>query len=147
MIPFIDFPNSITCIDKDGNKNDFRFNLAETKDEYDRRKWVFKIIPAIEDVDDWFEFSIVKINDATGKVSAMNNNREKKYMAKGIPNKMIEETAEVLMLQIISSTNNESFKLLYTEWRSLDAEKVWKRMVKEGRAEYDLRTDTFTFIG
>jgi hypothetical protein len=143
----MEFPNNIICVDMEGKENQFRYNREEVHDEFGRRKWIYRIIPGAIDAIDWFEFSVVKIDDQRGKISDMNTYGDKRYKMKGIPDKMIEEAARTLKLQIISSTNNPAFKVLYTEWRSPDADKVWQRLVSRGIANYDSRTDIFTFLG
>lgn len=146
MLPLLEFPHHITCIDKDGVDNKFVYNIEETRDDLGRQKWVFRVVPPEDTAADWFEFAVVKIDKERGKIFSMDNNGEGRYKAKGIPDKMLNEAAYKLDLDIISSTNNPNFKLLYGEQRTPDADKVWKRQAKNGIAEYDERTDMYTYV-
>ena len=138
----MNFDATITCTDKDGIENKFLYNLQKSDFE---EKWTFKIIPSEIEVDDWFEFSIQKTIDNKGKVIQMKHQNMQEYVAKGIPDKMIEESSKVLNLEIISSTNIESAKSFGTEWRTGEATKVWKRLMALGKAKHDSETDIYTF--
>ena len=136
--------NEIICIDKDGNENKYLYNL-----EIDggQEEWLFMIKPLNIEVDDFFEFTVRKINENNGKVIQMTNHLKMIYSAKGIPEKMIEESSKVLNLEITSSTNIESKKSFANECRSGQATKVWERLSDKGKAKYNLEIDTYFYTG
>ncbi|GHB54648.1 hypothetical protein [Persicitalea jodogahamensis] len=141
----MEFIAEIACIGRGEEINYFKY-ARETSKENGNIKWIFKIKPSDLDETDWFEFSITKINETMGKVTTMLHNYLEVYVAKGIPEKMIEEASQVLNLRIISSSNNPKFKSFGNESRSSGADKVWKRLVEQGKATYDSTTDTYEFL-
>lgn len=141
----MEFNKEVVCIDKNGLTNTFKYSL-ETSEENGNPKWVFRIMPEDLEAIDWFEFSITKVNDSIGKVTAMAHNNLPVYIAKGIPDKMIEEAHQVLNLEITSSSNKPSAKSFENEWRAPDADKVWNRLIKQGKAVYDLSIDTYKLL-
>ena len=141
----MNFDTEIICKDKNEIENRFLYNL-EDKCDFEQ-KWIFRIIPAEIEVDNWFEFTITKTSNNKGKVTQMKHQNMPEYVAKGIPEKMIEESSAVLQLEIISSTNIESAKSFDTEWRTPQATKVWERLVALGKASHNSATDIYTYSG
>lgn len=144
----MDYNYQMECVDRDGNINKFKYSIEQTIEysyDNDFEKFIFRVMPADFNTDDWFEFSIVKINNATGKVSTMKNNRVPELSGKGITEKLIELAASQFGLTIISSSNNPLHKKLETEWRSIDANKVWDRLQAQNKATYDTELDIYTY--
>lgn len=138
------FDNDIICIGKDGIRTVFRYEIqVSSKDGF--AVFLFRIVPENLVFVDWFEFSVTKIDATTGKITSMAHNYVPEYMAKGIPEKMIEEASNILNLEIISSSNKAAHKILGAEWRSIDGGKPWKRLVNQGKATYDTECDIFFF--
>src|SRR5690348_11566195 len=140
----MDFNYDIECIDRYGQANNFKYSIEKSQ-ENDFEKLIFRVVPANLNTDDWFEFSIVKIDDTTGKISSMNNNSIPELSGKGIPDKLIELIALKFNLKIISSSNKPSSQKLDTEWRTIDANKVWDRLIKQNKALYDSDLDIYTY--
>lgn len=141
----MEFTTEIICIDKNGNENTFKYSLEESE-ENGKKKWVFRVVPHNLIVQDWFEFSVTEVDENTGKITSMNNRKMTEYIAKGIPEKLIEEANSVLNLTINSSSNTEEFKAFPNEWRSESATKVWERLLNRGEAEYDQQRDIYTSL-
>ena len=140
------FENIIECIGRDNLETTFRYSLEESElNQY--KKWIFRIVPENLEFQDWFEFSVLELSeiDRIGKVITMNANRRSEYLSKGIPDKMIEVSSQVLGLNIISSTNKEEYKFTENEFRTEEASKVWDRLVKKGCASYDLENDVYKY--
>lgn len=138
------FDHEITCIDRDGNPNQFKYSL-EKSERGGMVEWTFRVMPFDSAVNDWFEFVVTVISSTVGKVTMMTNNNMAEYKGKGIPEKMIEEAAHVLKLTIISSTNKSVKKLPPSEFRTIAATKVWERLREKGQALYDEEEDIYTF--
>lgn len=141
----MDFNHSMICVDKSGKANEFKYTI-EFSDEDDFQKISYRVISADINTDDWFAFSLVRINDSTGKIYAMNNNNVPELTRKGIPEKLIEITTIQFNSTIISSSNNPKSKQLDTEWRTVAANKVWDRLVADNKAKYDSQLNLYTYL-
>lgn len=141
----MNFNHSMTCVDKNGNKNEFKYSF-EVGEEEGFQKISYQVVPAEINIDDWFEFSLIRINETTAKIYAMNNNSIPELSGKGIPEKLIEIAASQFNSTIISSSNNPKSKHLETEWRSISANKVWDRLVANNKAKYDSHLDVYTYL-
>lgn len=140
----MDFNHSMICVDKSGKATEFNYSI-DFSEEDDFEKIIYRVIPADINTDDWFEFSLVRIDDSTGKIFAMNNNNVPELTGKGIPEKLIEIAAAQFNSTIISSSNNPKSKLLDTEWRTVAATKVWERLVAKDKAKYDSQLDLYSY--
>ncbi len=138
--------SEIICIDRNGSENRFKYSIEKTT-EKGNNTWFFRIQPVDIIVDEDFEFEITQIGENIGKVTQMFHHFKEEYIAKGVPEKMIEEANRILNLNIISSTNKEESKLLSTEWRTTEAEKVWIRLYAQGKAKYDPNSEIYELIG
>jgi hypothetical protein len=139
------FDNEIICTDKNGLQNQFKYSIDESEDS-GKVKWIFRVMPFDLNATDWFEFAITVIDPTLGKVTVMDNRNMVQYRGKGITEKMIEVSANVLGLTIISSTNNPQYKSLSTEWRTPAADVIWNRLLAQARATYNEEDDIYTFI-
>ena len=142
----MEFETIIECIANDGTQNEFRYSLEESE-EQGKAKWIFRIMPFDLKARDWYEFAVAIIDDNTGKVVVMDNRNMEEYRGKGITEKMIAESNRVLGVTIISSSKNQKFKTLSTEWRSDPASIIWERLKAKGEAGHDEQTDIYTFTG
>lgn len=145
MVNKMGFETIILCTDRNGIQNHFRYSIAESE-ENGNVKWIFRIMPFDLNAMDWFEFAITAVNDRIGKVTVMDNRNMVHYRGKGITEKMIEESANVLGLIIISSTNNPQRKSFSTEWRTPAADVIWERLRVQGLANYNEESDIYTYI-
>ena len=135
----------ITCIDKDGYKNNFLYSL-EIEKINDYNQWKFSVIPDDGLCSDFFFFSGETISDEKIKITMMNNHNQEIYSGKGIPERLIEELHIITGKDIVSSSNNPHKKVLEEEYRTPPATKVWQRLVNINRASYNTEDDLFTFI-
>lgn len=140
----MDFESIIECVANDGTLNQFRYSVEESE-EQGKVKWGFKVMPFDLNAIDWYEFSVAKIDDKTGKVVVMDNRNMTEYKGKGITEKMIAIANDILGIKIISSTNNPKFKSLNPEWRTDAATIIWQRLIEKGAAEYDEEKDIYTY--
>jgi hypothetical protein len=135
---------NIDCKGKDGTIVTFEYE-SEQKDFLDGTEWVFRIYPLDKRMPDFFEFCITRIDEKTGKVTMMHHHNQSEYRAKGIPERMIEEAHKVLKLQIISSTNSKTHKVLVNEYITESAKKVWERLVDRGKAFFDNQRKVYIY--
>ena len=145
----------IKCFDKDNTVKYFVYSVEkgeppeyeDREEEKEYQKWSFKVMmPNNTNDSQWFDFEVTEVDDNIGKVTVMNHNNYSNFKGKGIPDKMIEEASGLLEKTIISSSNNANFKLSETEFRSLDATKVWERLVTQGKARYNEDEDIYEFL-
>jgi len=118
----------IECVGKDGMIRTFKYKVEEHPFR-ENREWIFRIYPISGYAADFFEFCVTEIDNNTVKVTMMHHNNQPEYIAKGIPERMIEEAHNVLKRRIISSTNSENHKILPNEYITISAVKVWKRLI------------------
>ena len=137
----MEFKNEITCVGKDGQERIFKYHLKESE-ENGKKKWIFMVVPENLQFYDWFEFSVLDINDNNGKVVMMKHNNRPEYIAMGIPERLIEESHIQLKLTIKSSSNKSNAG----EYRTQPADKVWERLVEKGIAEYNEEADEYTYF-
>ena len=139
----IEYNEQFSCSGIDGIENNFFYNLENS--EFDNTEWIFRIIA--EDIlnDNPFLFSVKEFDEGNAKVIMMNHHNNVDYIAKGIPEKIIEISAIKLNKSIHSSSNIAEYKIFDGEFRSLSADKVWERLVNKNLAIYNTQTDIFTY--
>ncbi len=142
----MNFDKEIICVDKDGVEHIFKYSLNESEED-GNTKYIFHVMPKDLNAKDWFEFAITMIDDKKGKITVMNNRSMSEYVGKGIPDKLIEEASCVLSISISSSSNNARYKNFDPEWRTSDADKVWRRLISKNKASYDKNKDTYYYNG
>lgn len=133
---------SITCIDKDGQPNNFKCCYEKDYIDY-LETWKFTIFPENEIYADFFFLSAQETSDHFMKITMMNNHNQACYSAKGIPEKIIETLQNLSGKTIISSSNNPVYQSFNEEYRTPPATKVWERMKLKGMASYDEQKDTY----
>lgn len=134
----------IECITKDGSIETFQYE-SEKQICLGRNDWIFRVHPIGGKVFDFFEFSVTQIDENIGKVTMMSHNSQPELIAKGIPERMIEEAYKILELEIISSTTSANHKILENEYITESAVKVWKRLVKRGNAYFDSENKVYRY--
>lgn len=140
------YGGALTCVGQDKIERTFyyyRFSTFSLKTEYGFRVY------ASQDASDreFFEFTVVEEEDDSLKITMMQNNRDPRYTAKGIPDSLIPEIAKVMGRQIRSSSNRAGARTDSNEHRTPAATKVWKRLESKGVARYDLDHDIYYFLG
>lgn len=96
----------------------------------------FSIKPNGLDTYQEYQFEVTCIPGDISIVSNMQNNNNPLVSKKGISFMMIEYAYTKFGHNLYSSTNSEEHKLLTSEFRSNDAEKIWLKLSAEGRANY-----------
>lgn len=121
----------IECTDRNGITRKFSY-------EYDYYKledqWHFRVhtIPPLKSLE-FFELVVKPISPDTVQVVVIRHNYIPEYMAKGIPDALLPEVREVLCKRIVSSPGKKQGN----RFRTVDAEKYWKRFYSKGLATYD----------
>jgi len=136
----------ITCIDKDGNSNNFKYVLKHENTE-DGKVWKFSVIPEDDQFIDFYYLTATEINKNKIKITMINHHNQPMYSAKGITEKLIEVLHSISEMNVASSSNNKLFQSFKAEYRTPPATKVWMRLIEQGLAIYDEESDTFNYIG
>jgi hypothetical protein len=138
------YKNEIKCIGKDSVEKVFKYSLRQ-EDEDGYTVLYYNIKTEDLTIIDWFDFTVTIIDNETARVTNMSHHYKDEYIAKGIPDVMIEVVAVQLKCEITSSSNKK--KILPIEWRSPSATKVWGRLASHDKAKYDEDRDVFVFTG
>jgi hypothetical protein len=133
---------TINCLDKNGIPHNFKY-FYEVENDEGMDVWKFMVIPESEIYEDFFFFSAKETVDNCLKVTMINNHNQIEYSAKGIPERIIQELRNLSNKVIISSSNNPLYKSFDGEFRTPPADKFWNRLVTQGKASYDIETDTY----
>jgi hypothetical protein len=132
----------IECIGRNGKEEKFLYSVDYNESE---ETWIYRVYSIESSTKEFFEFHVRRINETTGKVVMMIHHNVEAYIAKGIPERMIEEAHTVLNLEIMSSTNSEENKMFENEYITDEAKKVWKRLLDKGKAFWDENDRVFYF--
>jgi hypothetical protein len=68
------------------------------------------------------------------------------YRQQGLPEALMRELAVRSGKRIISSSNCKSAHLLRGEYRTIEADKVWRRLCQSGEAIYDRSVDRYVLV-
>ncbi|MBU0522385.1 MAG: hypothetical protein KKC24_11480 [Gammaproteobacteria bacterium] len=127
----------IICIGRDGQSRNYTYTITKNLQE---DQWCYRFRSAPPPASgEAFEITVSLISDSEVRVIAMYNNGEGEYVAKGIPDVGIPLIASELEKTVCSSPN------LCTDgvFRTLQATKVWQRLVDKGQAIYSETEDVF----
>ena len=133
----------INCITREKIEIDFYY-IYETLFENGRNKHYFKVYSDNIEEEDFAEFEFIEIDKVTLKPIMMEHHYIEKYVAKGIPERIIEVVQNITNKNVISSSNKR--KILDTEYRTESSEKVWERLVQQNKAEYKNENDIYRYI-
>ena len=139
----------LSTLGKDQKNYNFRYTQEDYFDSSnDINKLLFFVYSADEDYDDYFDFKIAPLEHNIIKITDMFLDSKKYLRGRGIPEAMILEMHRLFPNhQIISSSNNDNFKRLIGEWRSLEGSAVWNRLVKNNLAIYNSEEDLYYLNG
>ena len=135
----------IECVDREGIRNNFKYILAKDENSEDRIEWKFSVIPEDEKFADFFYLTAEEINDETLKITMINHHNQDIYIAKGIPEKIIQELSILSEMKVISSSNKSQYQSFESEFRTPSATKVWERIRNFGNATYDSEQDIYSY--
>lgn len=98
---------------------------------------------------DFFELTVIDVDENTLRIDSIEKNTNPALSRKGIPDVLIPEIARVLKKSIISSTSKNLDKPKpigeKPQYRTVSAEKYWKRLQNKGLAQYDSENDIYTY--
>ena len=127
----------LVCHGKDGLDHSFWYEFGP--DEiYPEAKFWFRVHKSKQSKDageDWFDMTVERHDPGSWRITWIGNAGQlPEYSAVGIPDALIPEASRVLNAAICSSSTigNEGT----IEWRTEDAEKMWKRLVVKGLARF-----------
>jgi hypothetical protein len=139
---------------KTAGKNDHHHRFFESKTdsgevcqfeldgpEYRDGKWAYKV--RSPGCSDFFEFRVVPFDEEHVRIDMMTHNDRPEFMKKGIPEYLIPTVAKELNKKILSSIKDG--RPIKDEYRTLNAEKFWKRMVEKKKAIYHDESDRYEF--
>ena len=133
----------ITCIDIYGNEIKANYKIFEVENNYGLRKLEFRTYLPGDKEEVWFDFKIALIDNSIIKVTDMFIGKEEHRM-KGIPEALILEVKRLYNKKVISSSNKKP--IILSEWRRIEADKVWKRLVRLNKAKYDELNDIYELL-
>ncbi len=139
--------SELTCLGKDGVPRTFYYEISYNRHEVDA-EWCLRVHrrnPPQYNGDDWFELHLTPFDERSLRITMIENKRKDWYRAKGISDAIIPEAARVLQKRIVSSSNRVRVK--ENEYRTEDAEKVWRRLVAKGLATYCDSSDRYIYQG
>jgi hypothetical protein len=132
---------NIICIGKDGASRTFYYNCTVSR--LPNLEYHLTIYASSDYSDHEFFEIIAKEKDNTHlKITSIFKNDDALYGAKGIPDSAIPELKVLSGLNICSSS--QEFPTDPNERRTEYATKYWKRLEKNGQAEYDSKSDVYT---
>lgn len=97
----------------------------------------------INNSDEWFDLRLIQFDTDTFLIDWIGHNYKPWYSGMGIPDALIPRACNLLNVTICSSTNSPSHKTSKDKYRTVDAEKMWKRLVEKGLATYDSSKDRY----
>jgi hypothetical protein len=96
---------------------------------------VHKSNPPRMEEENWFTMTLERCKSGLWKITWIGDaDRRTHYAAAGIPDALIPEASRVLRASICSSSNIH--REAPNEWRTPDAETMWKRLMTRGLARY-----------
>lgn len=129
---------SLVCMGHDGLPHIFEYVV---KRDSLSSEWRYRVTtdPAPQS-GEFFELTLVDLEDGTSRVSWMGHHGAEEYRAKGIPEALLQIASTQLRKTIQSSQERGNTGDVR---RSPEATKVWERLVARGLAAYDEKTDVY----
>src|SRR5713226_4991625 len=146
----------VTALGRDQKSRFFPYTLTIETKRYDladpaslRVHWEFRAYDDQQKMTDpdqaGFRSTCVEIDTALVISIEMFADRPA-FREKGLPEAIIAEMAQLTGRVVKSSSNRESRHLLRGEYRTPDADKVWRRLVAAMRATYSTEEDRYTYL-
>ncbi|MHB8521894.1 MAG: hypothetical protein ACYDH9_14190 [Limisphaerales bacterium] len=137
----------MNTVDKRGQRHRFVYGPPEEDvvagDSWDEgaRTFTYRIKTKPED-EEFFDFTVQEEQQARLRVTMMHNHSREEYTSKGVSEAMITTLAEASGKTVTSSSN----KAGPGEYRTVPADKIWKRLVQKGLAQYNSDEDRYYAI-
>jgi hypothetical protein len=133
-------PFPLVTTDRSGRSRSFQVSV-ETDDGDARKIYV----TALEDgVDpkavEGFQMTLKPLPDGRLRIDAITAHTS--HRRAGIPDSLLPELSRRFGKNVVSSSNR--FPASPEEFRSIDAEKMWKRLVQKGIATHDVQQDRYS---
>jgi hypothetical protein len=134
----------LSCMGLDGIVRTFYFDVV-SETSPDGNEWKYQVHlhnpPRMEE-DDFYYAAFRQIGDARVQVVMLSRNKAH-YGGKGITEALFAEVAHRTSLQLVSSTNRKSGS---DEYRTVQATRVWNRLVEAKKATYDAASDHYVLL-
>lgn len=128
----------LTCTDPRGNSSDFEYSVSR---DVRATTWTYRVRPKGADAySNFFELSVVELDASAVRVTMINNHNHPPVSAKGIPDALLPHIARELGRQVQSSPGSGPAGDVY---RTEAATKVWQRLKKNGKADFDEPRDIY----
>ena len=139
---------ALICHGRDGTTKTFWYEW-ERDDIHPDRIIVFhvhKSNPPKMNEENWFEMTLELCGERLWKITHIGDaERRPHFAAAGIPDALIPEASRVLAAAIRSSSNRGAKR--ENEFRTIDADKMWKRLLRKGLARYVAGEDYYVCDG
>lgn len=132
--------SNFDCIGKDGQTRTFTYRMSRSNslDESELSFYVTRVDPP-PTTEDFFELTLREVAPSTFQVVQINHHSQTDYIGAGIPATLLPLVANMLDAQIRSSSNANG----QSEYRTPQADKMWRRLVDAGQATYDAVPDIY----
>lgn len=133
-------PFPLVTTDRPGRSRSFQVSVETDESDADKI-----YVTALEDgVDpktvEGFQMTLKPLPDGRLRIDAITAHPS--HREAGIPDSLLPELSRRLGKDVVSSSNR--FAASPEEFRSIDAEKMWKRLVGKGLATYDEQQDRYS---
>jgi hypothetical protein len=132
----------IRCTGRDGQNREFGYVVAIVEQNYETtlREWTFHALNP-HDPNRFFEFTVER-RPGWLSTKGMHHHNFEEFVAKGIPEAFILETARLFRQKVCSTSNLED-----PDFRTIPATKVWERLVARGAAIFHQQRDRYETVG
>jgi hypothetical protein len=125
--------HSINCVGKDGVERKFVLDEPEIETTSEgHRELTFRVMTESTDIF-FFELSLREQPDGCFQIIMIENHHRPEYVSKGIPDALLPFLHKMLGRPICSSRPSVTGT---NEFRTVDATKMWDRLVRKGIARY-----------
>ena len=132
--------HSITCIGKDNVMRRFVFDDPAEEILPDGSLQLGFCVKTRYEASTFFELRLCKKPDGQFQIISVNHHNQAEYASMGIPDSLLPFLARLLGDRICSS---RSYVGGTNEYRTVEATKMWERLVQKGLAEYYAEEDVY----
>ena len=122
----------VQCTGKDAVERTFYWAREDSR-QAEGPGFVLRFYEAVSGIGDFFEARFVEVGADELQVVMLNHQSNPAFSKKGLPEAAILLAADQTARTVVSSVNGENSRLL-NERQEPEAEKVWLRLEKRGRA-------------
>jgi hypothetical protein len=142
---------TINTTGRGGLSHTFTVKYEHTRDYYGET-WTYTI-ESSESPPEFFEARFKTMADGRIRIAVIDRNFLSEFEAKGIPEELFEHVVAKSRRTLASSVSDGGPREMTAdrdpddaEFRSPDAEKMWRRLVAVGRGRYDAGEDRYIFL-